>query len=324
MNMARQKSWLLLFAALLSMNSFGTMQIEFYEHHHENHFQLVGQGNVDFDGSSTNTFVTPVINGSISPPPECEEGQTYAWYAYDLDEEEDEGVSFTDTPALKLRRGGQPVNEFFTLLRHMTGQFARYVQKAPDPESAGFSLFDGKWDGEDWAETVPPDHYQLNGSNHLPLSRLIHSLLTGGSIVQYEGRDVFDDIFYTSHDASIWLCIVAGTNRSKVKVHIKTPTNEFVAILELPLAAYRRSSSPMLVRDPGHSPKKGRRQNTSKQSPLLKSHRSAPLLPSSFFSSGKTTAPFYEAETAINAFSGFTPYMAFLIIRSLKTQKYNQ
>ena len=338
--MALQKVWVFLFLTLFSAYSFGTMQIELLVHSHDNYFQVVGSGLVHFTENGTNTFISPVRNGSFSTPPECEEGQTYSWNVENIapipeeseENDEDGAAAHPPLPNLRLQRHGQPVSELFTLPAGISdGKLARYVRRTQGEQGTQFTLTDGHWYEGQWVAAVAPDNYQLNGDNHLPLSRLIYSFLVNHSITNLQSQDVFDDLFYTPHNASIWICIVAGLGKTRVKIQIRTENNEYIAILELedPESSSSSSSSPQFSDSSSPSPK--RRRSTggtggtggARKHPLTRSQRSASSLWRSAFSSGKSTTSMESEELyRSNHTVDFTGHMAFLIISLFQPHKY--
>ena len=105
---------LLFVVAIFSTAASGNMLIHLYEHHQDKLFQLVGSGQVNFSGGTyTNLVITPVNDGELISPPECEDGQRFAWNAnsYPLPPAgSDPKESF---PELRLCRSGQPVMDLF-------------------------------------------------------------------------------------------------------------------------------------------------------------------------------------------------------------------
>lgn len=303
------------------------MPIELFQHHHDNYFQLVGYGQINFHNTGTNVFITPVPNGDVSLPPECVEDLTYTWNVEAFSIIPEENQATPSLPDLRLRRSGQPVFDIFSSAGAVFSNcFARYVRRQPDSEDPQFSLTDGNWGAHNWIGQPDPIHYQLNGTNHLALSRLIYSMLTGQSLTQMQSQDIFDDIFYTDQDASIWLCIVVVGGKTKIKVRIRTANNEYIAILELAdeITPPRPRSLSPITSMARYLLRKYSGSAGDVRHPLARSLRSPSSLTKSSPSSGQSTPDDEPAEINMISITNFTVHTGFLIINTRQFHSYIQ
>lgn len=215
-----------------------------------------------------------------------------------------------------------------SIIRH--GIAARFVRATNIDTGTLFTLVDENRVNHQNILRAPPRYYQLNGDNHLALSRLIHNLLSGFQVRDFPSSDLYDDMFFSPTDAGIWICVVNTNGKRKVEIRIMRGAGlQFMAIFELPppFSGRRRSLSPVPENRHGsHRSRRGSAGNITPH-PLFKSRKSTSSLLTSSKDSGQNeknipTFPIYTESLSNYVLLSFTQYFAFLIIYATQHQKY--